>query len=94
MINHNFLVSNKQQLVEIYQKERFFNNQGQEGALIINFSKEDKVDVFYWTMDEMTEDYRVKLIEEIKKNTDVKNVSYFIAFDLENTNVISIKNEL
>ena len=94
MINHDFLVSNKQQLVEIYQKERFFNNQGQEGALIINFSKKDKVDVFYWTIDQMTEDYRVKLIEEIIKNIDIKNVSYFIAFDLENINVISIKNEL
>ena len=94
MINHDFLVSNKQQLVEIYQKERFFNNQGQEGALIINFSKKDKVDVFYWTIDQMNEDYRVKLIEEKKKNIDIKNVSYFIAFDLENINVISIKNKI
>jgi hypothetical protein len=92
MINHDFLISNKQQLVEIYQKERFFNNQGQEGALIINFSKDEKVDVFYWTMSQMTEDYRLQLIEEMKKNIEIENVSYFIACDKENINVISIKN--
>lgn len=92
MINHDFLVSNKTQLLEIYQKERFFTNFGKEGALFINFTNPQKVDVFYWTMDQMSEEYRQKLIEEMKKNIDVKNVSYFIAFDAENTSVISIKH--
>tara|TARA_Y200000002_G_C22377665_1_gene535868 strand:+ start:253 stop:531 length:279 start_codon:yes stop_codon:yes gene_type:complete len=91
MINTDFLIQNQKQLLEIYQKERFFNNYGKEGALFINFTNPEKVDVFYWTMDEMTEEFRKKLIEEMKKKIDVKNVSYFIAFDGENTNVISIK---
>ena len=92
MINHDFLINNKNQLIDIYKKERFFNNNGIEGALFINFSVKDKVDVFYWTINDMKEEYRLKLVEEIKKNIDVQNIFYFIAFDAENTNVISIKN--
>ena len=92
MINHDFLINNKNQLIDIYKKERFFNNNGMEGALFINFSVKDKVDVFYWTINDMKEEYRLKLVEEIKKNIDVQNIFYFIAFDTENTNVISIKN--
>lgn len=92
MINHDFLINNKNQLIDIYKKERFFNNNGIEGALFINFSVKDKVDVFYWTINDMKEEYRLKLVEEIKKNIDVQNIFYFIAFDTENTNVISIKN--
>ena len=91
MINHDFLSNNKKKLIDIYKKERFFNNKGLDGALFINFSIIDNVDVFYWTMTEMKEEYRIKLVEEIKKNIDIKNVFYFIAFDKENTNIISIQ---
>ena len=66
MINTDFLISNKK-LLDIYKRERYFNNQGQEGALFVNFTDPTKVDVFYWTMGMMPEKYRVKLIEEMKK---------------------------
>ena len=62
MINHDFLINNKNQLIDIYKKERFFNNNGMEGALFINFSVKDKVDVFYWTINDMKEEYRLKLV--------------------------------
>ena len=91
MINHDFLISNKDKLIQIYQKEKFFSNAGKEGALCINFTNIEKVDVFYWTMDQMNEDFRVKLIEEIKKNVENKNIVYLIAFDSDNTNIISYK---
>lgn len=92
MINTDFLISNKKQLLDIYKKERYFNNQGQEGALFVNFTDPTKVDVFYWTMSIMPEKYRVKLIEEMKKNIDIKKVDYIVAFDSENINIISVKN--
>ena len=50
MINYSFLETNKSQLIEIYKKERYMNNGGAEGALILDFRKNDKVDVFYWTI--------------------------------------------
>jgi hypothetical protein len=92
MIKTDFLIENKTQLLEIYQKERFFNNGGKEGALFINFTDPSKAEVFYCVMDEITENFREKLIEEMKKNVDINNVSYFIAFDAENSNVISFKH--
>lgn len=92
MINTDFLISNKKQLLDIYKKERYFNNNGEEGALFVNFTDPTKVDVFYWTMNFMPEKYRVKLIEEIKKNIEIKNVNYIVAFDSQNTNIISVKN--
>ena len=45
MIDPNFLQNNKQQLIQIYIKERMMNH-NQVGALFIDFSKGDKSTVF------------------------------------------------
>ena len=73
-------------------KERYFNNAGKEGDYLLILLTLLKADVFYCVMEEITENFREKLIEEMKKHVDIQNVSYFIAFDAENTNVISIKH--
>ena len=36
MIDYDFLKNNKQKLIDIYIKERYIENNNQEGALIIN----------------------------------------------------------
>jgi hypothetical protein len=91
MINTDFLVTHKEKLIQIYQKERFFANYGKEGALFINFTETDKVDVFFWTLDQMTERFREKVVEEFKKNMEVKNVAFLVAFDTDDTNIITYK---
>ena len=91
MINTNFLVTHKEKLIQIYQKERFFTNYGKEGALFINFTNPEKVDVFFWTLDQMTERFREKVLEEFKKNMEIKNVAFLVAFDNEDTNIITYK---
>ena len=55
MINNSFLRNNREKLLQIYQKERFFNNNGLEGALMVDFRKKDNVDVYYWTIQNMNE---------------------------------------
>ena len=62
------------------------------GYVFVNFTNPEKVDVFYWTMGMMPEKYRIKLIEEMKKNIEIKKVDYIVAFDSENMNIISVKN--
>ena len=91
MINTDFLVTHKEKLIQIYQKERFFVNYGKEGALFINFTENDKVDVFFWKLDQMTERFREKVVEEFKKNMEVKNVAFLVAFDTDDTNIITYK---
>ena len=49
----------------------------------------------YWGLEELIRNIPGVVATRVGfSGGDVKNVSYFIAFDLENTNVISIKNEL
>ena len=91
MINENFLINNKTNLLQIYDKERFFTNKGIEGALFINFTEPEKVDVYYWSLDLMHEKFRVKLIKEMQKNIDIKNKKYFIGYDDKDINIILIK---
>ena len=67
MINYEFLENNKQALIDIYKKERFIENNNMEGALIIDYRKVNNVDVFYWTVEKMTENVKVYLWMNIKK---------------------------
>ena len=91
MINYSFLETNQSQLIEIYKKERYMNNGGLEGALILDFRKNDKVDVFYWTIEAMIEKVRDVFLVEYKKNLaeNKKNLVYVVMLDTENIEVKS-----
>lgn len=81
MIDVSFLEKNKSQLMDIYKKERYENNGGIEGALMLDYRKEDNVDVYYWTVENMVEQIKELFIAEYKKNIDKKNMIYLILFD-------------
>ena len=81
MIDYSFLEKHKNDLIEIYKKERFMNNQGQQGALMLDYRKDNNVDVYFWTVDDMVEHIKNIFIEEYKKNIDNKNIAYVILFD-------------
>ena len=81
MIDYAFLENRKSDLIEIYKKERFMNNQGQDGALMLDYRKDNNVDVYFWTLENMVESIRDKFLEEFRKNIDRKNMAYVILFD-------------
>ena len=81
MIDYSFLETRKTDLIEIYKKERFMNNAGKEGALIMDYRKPNNVDVYYWTIENMVNHIRERFIEEYKKNIDKKNLVYVILID-------------
>lgn len=81
MIDHSFLEKNRSDLIDIYKKERFMNNAGQEGALILDYRKENNVDVYFWTVDNMVAHIKEIFMEEYKKNIDKKNLVYVILLD-------------
>lgn len=88
MIDYSFLENRKSDLIEIYKKERFMNNNGLEGALILDYRKSNNVDVYYWTVDNMFVSIKEKFLEEYKKNIDNKNMVYVILLD---NNTVDIK---
>ena len=59
-INYQFLEQNKDQLIQIYVKERYTVNKNEEGVLLIDYRKEDKIDVMYIPVS--------KMIPQIKSN--------------------------
>ena len=81
MIDYSFLETRKSDLIEIYKKERFMNNNGKEGALILDYRKENNVDVYFWIVDNMVDSIRARFLEEFKKNIDKKNIAYVILLD-------------
>ena len=81
MIDYTFLEKRQNDLIEIYKKERYMNNKGQQGALMLDYRKDNNVDVYYWTVDNMVPHIKNIFIEEYKKNIDNKNVAYVILFD-------------
>lgn len=81
MINHSFLETRKNDLIEIYKKERYMNNDGKEGALMVDFRNKNKIDVYFWVVDNMVNTIREKFLEEFKKNIDKKNIAYVILLD-------------
>ena len=89
MINYEFLENNKQALIDIYKKERFIEKANLEGALIIDYRKENNVDVFYWTVDKMTENVKTLFMDEYKKNVSnnvkMNNTAYLVLMDNEQT---------
>tara|TARA_B100001057_G_scaffold463346_1_gene517248 strand:- start:45 stop:335 length:291 start_codon:yes stop_codon:yes gene_type:complete len=93
MINPKFLLDNKDKLIQIYQKEKYFNNNGLEGALMINFTNSDKVDVYYYTLKDIYTNnlskYQELLETEIKKNINKKNVVYIILYDNKEAQIMT-----
>ena len=81
MIDYSFLETRKSDLIEIYKKERFMNNNGKEGALILDYRKENNVDVYFWIVDNMVDSIRARFLEEFKRNIDKKNMAYVILLD-------------
>lgn len=68
MIDYEFLKNNKENLINIFIKEKFIENNGKEGTLVINFSIKDKMDVYYLSVDNMPIRIRNKFIEDYNKN--------------------------
>ena len=91
MINYQFLEDNKSKLIDIYRNERFMINKNQEGALMIDYRINDKVDVFYWTVQNMSEQIRQLFLDEIKKNDALNktNLVYLILLDTNETKVLT-----
>ena len=91
MINYQFLEDNKSKLIDIYRNERFMINKNQEGALMIDYRINDKVDVFYWTVPNMSEQIRQLFLDEIKKNDALNktNLVYLILLDTNETKVLT-----
>ena len=81
MIDYSFLETRKSDLIEIYKKERFMNNAGLEGALMLDYRKSNNVDVYFWTVENMVQHIKKKFMEEYRKNIDKKNMVYVILFD-------------
>ena len=91
MINYQFLEENKSKLIDIYRNERFVINKNQDGALMIDYRINDKVDVFYWTVQNMSEEIRQIFLDEIKKNDALNktNLVYLILLDTNETKVLT-----
>ena len=91
MINYQFLEDNKSKLIDIYRNERFMINKNQEGALMIDYRINDKVDVFYWTVQNMSDEIRQLFLDEIKKNNALNktNLVYLILLDTNETKVLT-----
>jgi hypothetical protein len=81
MIDHSFLEKNRSDLIDIYKKERFMNNGGEEGSLILDYRKENNVDVYFWTVSNMIPHIKEIFMTEYKKNMDKKNLVYVILLD-------------
>ena len=66
-------------------------NKNQEGALMIDYRINDKVDVFYWTVQNMSEEIRQLFLDEIKKNDALNktNLVYLILLDTNETKVLT-----
>ena len=91
MINYQFLEDNKSKLIDIYKNERFVVNKNQDGALMIDYRINDKVDVFYWTISAMSDNIKELYLEEVKKNNllSKNNLVYLILLDHSETKVLT-----
>jgi hypothetical protein len=87
MIDTNFLQNNKQQLIQVYLKERA-SNYNRLGALFIDFTKEDNANVYYLILEDMPEAIKKAFSE--KENLNLKNTIFFYTFDSVTSNIIEI----
>jgi|TARA_Y100000389_G_C17290750_1_gene427920 hypothetical protein len=84
MINHKFLEDNRDQLIQIYVKERVLNY-GKMGALFVDFSKPNNTNVYFLTLTDMPENVREQFLK--KDNINQKNTVFIYVKD-ENESLI------
>ena len=75
-INYQFLEDNKDQLIQIYVKERYSVNKNEEGVLLVDYRIQDKVDVMYIPVSKMIPDIKSRFEsawnDNLKNNVDNK----------------------
>ena len=84
----SFLEKNKQQLIQIYIKERI-NNRGENGALFVDFSKNQNADVYYLPISGLNDSLREELMAKEKFGRN--NIVYFYLFDNVNSSLLEIE---
>ena len=67
MIDYTFLEKNKSDLIDIYKKERYVNNSNRDGALMLDYRKENNVDVYYWCVEDMVDHIKTIFLRNTKK---------------------------
>lgn len=87
MINHAFLEQNKDQLIQIYVKERVLNY-GKMGALFVDFRNEEKTDVYFLTLSDMPENVREQFLR--KDNLNQKNTVFIYVLDKNESQILDI----
>tara|TARA_B100000123_G_C25581546_1_gene362929 strand:- start:55 stop:324 length:270 start_codon:yes stop_codon:yes gene_type:complete len=87
MINHKFLEDNRDHLIQIYVKERVLNY-GKMGALFVDFSKQDKTDVYFLTLTNMPENVREQFLR--KDNLNQKNTVFIYVKDETESQILDI----
>jgi hypothetical protein len=87
MINHQFLQENKDQLIQIYVKERVLNY-GKMGALFVDFENPSKTDVYFLTLTNMPENVREQFLK--KDNLNQKNTVFIYAKDGIESHILDI----
>ena len=87
MINHQFLEENKDQLIQIYVKERVLNY-GKMGALFVDFSNPSKTDVYFLTLTNMPENVREQFLK--KDNLNQKNTVFIYVKDGNVSQILDI----
>lgn len=70
-INYQFLEDNKDQLIQIYVKERYTINKNEEGVLLVDYRNSEKIDVMYIPVSKMIPD--IKSNFESAWNDNLKN---------------------
>lgn len=70
-INYQFLEDNKDQLIQIYVKERYTVNKNEEGVLLVDYRNSEKIDVMYIPVSKMIPD--IKTSFESAWNDNLKN---------------------
>ena len=61
-INYQFLEDNKDQLIQIYVKERYTINKNEEGVLLVDYRNSEKIDVMYIPVSKMIPDMLLPLL--------------------------------
>lgn len=87
MINHKFLEDNREQLIQIYVKERVLNY-GKMGALFVDFSNPEKTDVYFLTLTNMPEKVREQFLR--KDNINQKNTVFIYVKDENESQILDI----
>ena len=87
MINYKFLEENKDKLIQLYVKERVLNY-GRLGALFIDFTKPENIQVYFLTLQNMPEHIRNEFLK--KENLNQNNTVFLYVKDETNYEILDI----